>query len=180
MGEEKKDEGVKDEVKQEVKEEEKKEEGEVKEEDEKKEEEESEIEEVEEEAPKATLTDEDKQAKFLKPQHWKDLLDGVLNSNFSNFSIPDKSEGFDEVKYEWDNEAKSKQYLKNIVSEKKITSPMPELQPTEAFQAKMAEFQKITQEYEEKQREFKARPKPEEPIEAKPESEEPKEGEEKK
>merc|ERR1711920_885873 len=122
MGEDAPAEDAKTEVKEEVK-------AEVKTEDATKEEvkeEESEDEVMEDEPPKVSLTDEDKQTKFLKPQYFKDLLDGVMNANFSNFSIPDKSEGFDEVKYEWDNEAKSKQYLKSIVLEKKITCPMTE------------------------------------------------------
>merc|ERR1711957_384650 len=123
-------EDTKEEAKADDKTDEKKEE--VKEEEVKKEEEaEEEDEEMSAGPPKAALTEEELKTNFIKPTSRKDLLDWTLNASFGQFSIPEKAEGFDEVKYEWDDAAKSKQYLKTWVLERKITSRLEGIQPGE-------------------------------------------------
>lgn len=119
-------------------------------------------EEEEEEATepeKAELTDEEKKLRFRpKTDGFSDLTPGVLNTFFGKFSIPDKSEGFADVRFEWQNEAKSKAYLKKWVLERKRTSRMEELTPSQWFKEKSSEWQKLFQEWQTKQKAFKATP----------------------
>jgi len=86
----------------------------------------------------------------------KDLLDQVLAESFGDFSIPEKSEGFDEIKFEWQNEAKSGDYLNTWRKQKKISSRMDHLQVGEWFKTTSVAFQKQIDEWQAKQ---KAKPK---------------------
>merc|ERR1712194_569757 len=124
---------------------------EVKKEEEKKEEPESEDEVMADEPPPAVLTAEEKKTNFLAAPAQKDLLDSVLNAAFGSFSIPEKTEGFDEIKYEWDDAAKSKAYLKRWVLDRKITSRIEDIVPGEWFGNTLADFTKSTDEYQAKQ-----------------------------
>merc|ERR1712151_165558 len=54
----------------------------------------------------------------------------------------DKAEGFDELRFSWDNEKKSKEYLKNYVIEKKISSRVNGLNPTPWFRERVAAYEK--------------------------------------
>merc|ERR1712190_494196 len=96
---------TKEEVKEEVKEEEMKEES--KDEDMKEEEEE------ETEPPVVELTEEEKKQWFRKPAvgATSDLTSVVLSQSFGKFTIPDQDEGFDDLRFEWQNAAESKEYL---------------------------------------------------------------------
>uniref|UniRef100_A0A7S4QTC1 Uncharacterized protein n=1 Tax=Alexandrium monilatum TaxID=311494 RepID=A0A7S4QTC1_9DINO len=105
--------------------------------------------------PQAELTEEEKKLNF-KPCTVNDITAPLLNSTFHLFCMPEKEEGFDEVRYVWQNEAKSKEYLKKWVSEKKVTSRIEDLTPSEAFQTRLAEFKKTMQEMQAKQKEFKS------------------------
>merc|ERR1711920_546979 len=111
--------GSKEESKEEVKEESKEDAKEEAKEEPKKEEDEEEDDDMGDEPPKVELTEEDKKT-FFSPTQTKDLLDQVLAESFGNFSIPDKSEGFDEIKFEWQNEAKSGEYVNTWRKQKKI------------------------------------------------------------
>jgi len=146
-GEEKK-EAVQEEKKEEVKEEEKPKQ-EVKEEEKKEEEEEP-----EEPMPQAELTEEEKKLSFRQPVT-NDLTTQVLNAAFDQFCIPEKDEGFDEIRFAWQNEENSKAYLKKWVLERKITSRIEDLAPSEWFKTKVAEFQKANQEWQAKLKQFK-------------------------
>merc|ERR1712194_996914 len=142
-GEEKKEEEKKEDVKEEEKKEEKKEE--VKEEDkkeevkeekkeEKKEEEkkdeemkeEKKEEEKEEELPaepeKAELTEEEKNLWFL-PTNPPEMHNKHIDRNFAKFSVPEKAEGFDEVLFAWQDEAKAKEHFRAWLLEKKTHQP---------------------------------------------------------
>jgi len=105
--------------------------------------------------PQVELTEEEKKQNF-RPPVMTDITPHLLNSTFAQFCIPEKDEGFDEVRYEWQNEEKSKAYLKNWVLEKKITSRVEDLTPSESFQTKLAEFKKALQEWKDKVKAFKS------------------------
>merc|ERR1712196_239457 len=107
---------------EEKKEEEKKEE--PPKEEEKKEEEKKE--EPEEPPPVAELTEEEAKMKFVKHDN-PDLTDSMMDRFFADFSIPEKSEGFDEVKFEWDSVSKCKEFLRGFILEKKKTSRIDNL-----------------------------------------------------
>jgi len=164
--EEKKDEEMKDaeeEMKKRKKDEEKKDE-----EQEKEEEEEEEEGEEETEPKKAELTEEDKALKFRK-RDVPDVSSFVMNSAFADFSVPTKAEGFDEVIFAWEKKTGSTDYLKNWVLERKITSRMESLQPSDWFKEKYAAWQKVLGEWKVKQTEWEkkaGKPTPPDPKEA--------------
>mmetsp|Transcript_82653 Transcript_82653/g.198349 ORF Transcript_82653/g.198349 Transcript_82653/m.198349 type:complete len:899 (-) Transcript_82653:71-2767(-) len=151
--------------------------------------------EPEEPCPVAELTEEDKAKWFLK-KPVGDLSTWTLGGYFAKFSIPEKDEGFGDVRYAWSAETAAKEYLANFIRKNKITTKMEELQPGEWFKGKVGDWHKLLEEWRNKQREFQMRPaegqmeqeeaeapKEEEPKPegAAPEGEEaPKEGEEKK
>merc|ERR1712187_28541 len=144
MGEVKKEEVKKEEPQEEVKKEEEKKEDDIIPE--------SEEETMESEPPKAELTAEDKKQKFVVPTGQKDLTDAVMNQTFGFFAIPDKDEGFDEIKYEWDDEGKSKAYLKKWITNRKICGRIEDLVPGDGFNTELAAFNKSVDEYQAKQK----------------------------
>jgi len=138
-------------------EEEKKEEKE--EDEEKAEEEEQEDEEMEAEEPetppKVELTEEEKKMHF-KPADVKDLAPVVLSANFTNFSLPSKGEGFDDIRYEWSKGDKATEYLKQWILDRKINSRVEELKPSPWFYERLNKFQKVVAEWKAKQTEFRS------------------------
>merc|ERR1712060_935922 len=75
-------------------------------------------EEEEEKPPVVELTEEEKKVCF-RPPILNDLTNHVLSAAFSQFTIPTKAEGFDEIRFEWQGEQKSNDYLKKWVLDKK-------------------------------------------------------------
>ncbi|CAK0848696.1 unnamed protein product [Prorocentrum cordatum] len=138
-----------EEAKEEPKEEPKDEPKEEPKEEPKVEEAEEEEEEPDEPMPVAELTEEEK-AMCFKPVLVSDLAPRVLSSSFAKFSIPDKSEGFDEIIFEWEKEAASARYLKDRVLKLKTTSRIDDLVPGEWFKTTSGEFEKLQAECEEK------------------------------
>jgi len=67
----------------------------------------------------------------------------VMNSCFSQFTTPEKNEGFDDVRYEWDACEKAKEYLKVWVQNKKLNTRIEDLQPGQFFNTKNSEFGKL-------------------------------------
>eukprot|EP00933_Yihiella_yeosuensis_P032841 TRINITY_DN2649_c0_g3_i2.p1 TRINITY_DN2649_c0_g3~~TRINITY_DN2649_c0_g3_i2.p1 ORF type:complete len:922 (-),score=255.79 TRINITY_DN2649_c0_g3_i2:370-3036(-) len=110
---------------------------------------------MDEEPPKVELSDEEKKAWFWK-NPVPDLAAYLLNTSFQKFSLPEKSEGYDEIKYVWQTEAKSKQHFKEYVQHRKLTSRVEDLQPSDWFTAKWKTWQKTLQTYHAKQNSYKA------------------------
>jgi len=148
--EEAKEEPAKDEPKEEAKEEPKEE---AKEEA-KEEEEDEEPEEWEKEPPVVELTEEEKSTKF-QPKGTTDLTPAMLSAAYAKFSIPEKAEGFSDIKFEWDNEAASKSYLQKWVAEQKITCRIDSLQPGKWFKETSAAWTKVLREWQAKQKAYK-------------------------
>merc|ERR1712032_964412 len=115
-----------------------------KKEEEKKEESEEEEEVVEEpidETPPKVELDADERALWFAKSETPDLPPFVLNNNFAKFSLPEKDEGFDEIRYDWHKSAKAQEYMKEWVLEKKLGTKVENLQPGEWFNTKMSEWQ---------------------------------------
>jgi len=79
----------------------------------------------------------------------------VMSASFPHFTLPEKDEGFDEITYDWQPEDKSKEYLKQIVEERKITSRIEDLQPSEWFKTKYGDWQKAYSDWQAKQKDSK-------------------------
>lgn len=109
------------------------------------------------EPPKAEL-DQDEQNIWFTPKPVTDLVMSVFNASFSEFTLPEEEEDFEEVRYQWHDEVASKEYVKSWLSSKKITTRVEDLNPSEWFVARQAEWQKLQQEWQLKQREFRQDP----------------------
>lgn len=123
--------------------------------DEDKEEESEEELEDHQQAPKAELTVEERTQWFRK-HAVPDLAPYVLNISFEKFSLPEADEGFDQVKFDWLPEGKCQQYLTNWKLERKITTRIEDLVPSDWFHGKWKEWQKAIQGWHTKQNEFRA------------------------
>jgi len=106
------------------------------------------------EPPKVELSAEEKSTPFRKPAI-PDLTNWDLSSSFTNFTVPAADEGFDEVKYVWSSEAQCSSYLKDWVSQKKITTRIEDLHPGESFQQNYNAWQAQLMKWRLKQYEWK-------------------------
>eukprot|EP00933_Yihiella_yeosuensis_P040597 TRINITY_DN3491_c0_g1_i1.p1 TRINITY_DN3491_c0_g1~~TRINITY_DN3491_c0_g1_i1.p1 ORF type:complete len:979 (+),score=272.72 TRINITY_DN3491_c0_g1_i1:71-3007(+) len=109
----------------------------------------------EQDPPKVELTEEEKNQIFRKPVV-HDLSPSVLYANFKKFTLPEKDEGFDEIRYEWQKESKAQQHFIGWINEIKQDARIEDLQPSDWFQNKWKEWQKILQTWHAKQNQFKA------------------------
>lgn len=107
--------------------------------------------------PAAELSDEEKKMFFPKRDH-ADLTATALASALSHVSIPDAAEGFDKIEYVWDAEKAAKEYLRSWASERKITTRIEDLQPSEWFKEKFGDWQKALQNWQLLQKEYKSDP----------------------
>eukprot|EP00929_Paragymnodinium_shiwhaense_P041190 TRINITY_DN213_c1_g1_i2.p1 TRINITY_DN213_c1_g1~~TRINITY_DN213_c1_g1_i2.p1 ORF type:complete len:750 (-),score=337.98 TRINITY_DN213_c1_g1_i2:95-2344(-) len=114
--------------------------GEEKKEEENKNEEKKE-EEEETEPPKVELTEEEEKMTFVK-QDVPDITSLVLDASYASFSIPEKAEGFDDVKFEWEKEGQCKDSLRAWILEKKKTSKIDNLVAGEWFKTQTTEWNK--------------------------------------
>eukprot|EP00439_Symbiodinium_sp_Y106_P082149 s312_g21.t1 len=97
------------------------------------------------EPPKVELTEEEEKMSFLPK-----------GAAFANFTIPEKDEGFDEIKFIWQEEEQSKEYLRKWVLETKLTTRIEDLQPSQDFKDKYAAWQKSYSELQGKQKAWRA------------------------
>ncbi|CAE7495637.1 unnamed protein product, partial [Symbiodinium pilosum] len=145
--------------KSEVKDEEMKEEGaEVKEE--AKEEADAQMKEEpkDEEAPPVAELDEEESRLWFLPRTCSDMVSVAFNSTFADFTLPDESENFSEIRYEWAGEVASKDYMKSWMQAKKITTRVEDLFPDESFTNRVLDWQRAQGEWQFRQKEFKADP----------------------
>lgn len=113
-------------------------------------------EEEDEPRPVATLTDEEKLQWFPK-KRTPDIQPLTLSRCFARFSLPEKEEGFDEVRYAWSQAGPSKDYLKAWILKQKITTKVEDLQPSEWFRSKWMEWLKVLQTWHTRQNDYKDR-----------------------
>merc|ERR1712113_1300827 len=99
-------------------------------------------------------TAEEKRQWFRKPTT-PDLTAYHLSSNFGKFTIPEKDEGVDEIKYLWSKEERCKDYLKCWIRDRKATARIEDLQPGEWFHTKWKNWQETLQSWREKQNSHK-------------------------
>merc|ERR1712176_1426938 len=132
MGEEKKEDAVK-----------------VDESDETEEEPEEEVED-DEKPPKVELTAEDKACPFRKLPV-KDLTPYDFSTSFTNFTIPEGDEGFDDIKYEWlKTPTKCKAFMTDYKLSRKISTRIEDLQPSTWFTQEFKKWQLTLQKWHSK------------------------------
>lgn len=111
---------------------------------------------VDEDPPKVELTADEKKLSFRKLKE-SDVTLYPLNTTFQKFSIPEKDEGFDDVRYEWNKNKEAAAYLKKWILDRKQTSRVEDLVPSSTFKTKWAAWQKNLQTWKRKQNEYKAK-----------------------
>merc|ERR1712232_892256 len=104
----------------------------------------------------AKKEEEAKKQRFFAHKTIPDLAQGVLNKWFGKFSIPEKTEGFDDVRFEWDDDEASKAYLQKWVRDKKKTTKVDNLVPGEWFRDTFKAFGAQFAAWQAKQKEYKA------------------------
>merc|ERR1712136_90284 len=103
--------------------------------------------------PIVELSEEERNMWFRTPTT-PDLSSLVLSQSFAHFTVPESDEGFDVIRYEWQDADASKEYLRKWVLEKKLTSRIEDLQPSPWFQERLAAWHKAIAEWMKKQKEF--------------------------
>merc|ERR1712060_766171 len=78
-----------------------------------------------------------------------------LGTSFTNFTLPTKEEGFDDVKYEWDKKTKCAGYVKDWILHRKLTTRVEDIQPSEWFTQQHGAWQQQLQKWHLKQAEWK-------------------------
>lgn len=111
---------------------------------------------VEEDPPKATLTAEEKNIVFRK-QKVPDLTLYLLNTSFPKYTLPERGEGFEEIRYAWSKDAAASKYLKKWILDKKQTSRVEDLLPSEWFKSKLKAWKENTATWTQKQKDYKAK-----------------------
>eukprot|EP00428_Durinskia_dybowskii_P082266 CAMPEP_0170439762 /NCGR_PEP_ID=MMETSP0117_2-20130122/45962_1 /TAXON_ID=400756 /ORGANISM="Durinskia baltica, Strain CSIRO CS-38" /LENGTH=1526 /DNA_ID=CAMNT_0010700115 /DNA_START=162 /DNA_END=4743 /DNA_ORIENTATION=+ len=124
------------------------------EEEEEEDEEPEEPEEPEQDPPKVTL-DVDEKTLVHRPVTTPDLAPLVMSANFAQFSLPEESEGFDHIRYDWSKGAKADEYLKQWKISRKTNSRVEELRPSAWFHQRVQQWQQATQEWRQKVSEWK-------------------------
>merc|ERR1719161_356355 len=142
--------GEKFEEEEEEKEEEEK--PEDKEESEEEEKEDEPMNEAEEDPPKVELDADEKKQIFRTPPV-PDLPPNILNKIFAKFTLPDKSEGFEDIQYEWGSEKKASEYIKKWITDRKLSTPVEDIKPGQWFKTKWAAKSKPTLAVKEKEKE---------------------------
>lgn len=104
--------------------------------------------------PEVTLTKEEEKAWFATGST-PDIVVQVLNQSFPQFTLPEKPDGFDEIRYEWHTEEESRDYLKKWIIMKKRITRVEDLQPSEWFGIKLSEWQKVMEDWRGKQDSWK-------------------------
>merc|ERR1712190_397030 len=80
-----------------------------------------------------------------------DMDEKELGRIFGTFTLPEKTEGFDEVKFVWQNQAKSTEYLKAWIKERKLNQRVEDLQPGSWFKEQWSEWDKLLQNWKQTQ-----------------------------
>eukprot|EP00435_Cladocopium_sp_Y103_P007352 s1653_g2.t1 len=96
------------------------------------------------------------EADFL-PSSKMEVSDKVLAHELKNFSLPDKAEGFDEIRYEWADEAGAKAGLLQWLREQKARRIVEGLSPGEWFEKKFKDWKEMRRVFQNGQREFSLR-----------------------
>ncbi|CAJ1427927.1 unnamed protein product, partial [Effrenium voratum] len=113
--------------------------------------------EPEQQLPVAELDEEEQKLWFL-PRPVTDMVPTVFNSTFMDFSLPTDEEDFAEIRYEWATELVSKEYMRSWMQAKKITTRVEDINCSETFTNRVFEWQRLQNEWQVKQKDFKSDP----------------------
>eukprot|EP00929_Paragymnodinium_shiwhaense_P105015 TRINITY_DN6990_c0_g1_i4.p1 TRINITY_DN6990_c0_g1~~TRINITY_DN6990_c0_g1_i4.p1 ORF type:complete len:868 (+),score=275.04 TRINITY_DN6990_c0_g1_i4:102-2705(+) len=107
-----------------------------------------------EEPPPAELTAKEKE-QVHRVHPFPDLNSVTLVSSFPIFSLPCDEEGFNRVDYEWLKEDQAKEYVSKWKKQKKMTTKVEDINPSEFFVRKHLDWQRTLSEWQAKQKAWK-------------------------
>mmetsp|Transcript_74141 Transcript_74141/g.206076 ORF Transcript_74141/g.206076 Transcript_74141/m.206076 type:complete len:881 (+) Transcript_74141:79-2721(+) len=119
------------------------------------EEKEEEQEVVEEPPPSVSLTAEEQKQLFRK-NPVPDISAYVLSTSFTKFAMPERDEGFDEIRYDWQKLDGCRDCIRRWVQERKMTTRIEDLTPSDWFATRWKEWQKGLQSWHSRQTQHKA------------------------
>eukprot|EP00928_Gymnodinium_smaydae_P007295 TRINITY_DN12642_c0_g1_i1.p1 TRINITY_DN12642_c0_g1~~TRINITY_DN12642_c0_g1_i1.p1 ORF type:complete len:849 (-),score=205.53 TRINITY_DN12642_c0_g1_i1:276-2822(-) len=105
----------------------------------------------------AVLSAEEEASAWYKKSRLPDLKEHVVDKHFVDFSLPQKSDGFEEVRFPWENAAACKARMEKFVTHKKLTARIDDLKPSSWFSDKMAAWQKALHSWQMKATEFRSK-----------------------
>lgn len=88
----------------------------------------------------AKLTPEEENIWFRKGT--VEFSQSLIDKIYAHFTIPEKTEGFDDVRFDWDKMEGCKKRLSDYITVKKVTARMDDLIPSMGFVDKHKEWQK--------------------------------------
>ncbi|CAJ1460819.1 unnamed protein product [Effrenium voratum] len=88
------------------------------------------------------LTEDEKKCWFRKKEV-PDLASKEMSSTYEKFSLPSKEEGCDELLYMWYKAPQCQQYLEKWVLDRKLVQRVEDLQPSDWFRGKHAEWNRV-------------------------------------
>merc|ERR1719498_1049741 len=91
------------------------------------------------EAPKVSLTAEEKAIKFFDHK-LKDLTEKELALTFTRFTLPESGE-FDKVQYAWAKEKDASSYVKDWILQRKLTTRVEDIAPGAAFKERSKKWE---------------------------------------
>mmetsp|Transcript_49219 Transcript_49219/g.138973 ORF Transcript_49219/g.138973 Transcript_49219/m.138973 type:complete len:854 (-) Transcript_49219:210-2771(-) len=100
------------------------------------------------------LTEEEKACWYRKSKV-PDLTAQTLSKCFTQFSLPTREEGFDDVAFKWQGQDACAKILTDLILEKKRTQRVDDLQPGAEFKEQAQKWQKALQDWKREQSEWK-------------------------
>ncbi|CAE6965614.1 unnamed protein product [Symbiodinium sp. CCMP2592] len=110
---------------------------------------------MEETPPKAELTEEEK-AVIFRPFEAPDVSDWILVQALADMTLPEKTEGFENVSYMWSARGKAETYFKEWKLTKKLTTRIEDLVVGEWFNQRMNAWKDPWSVWRQKQSTWKA------------------------
>lgn len=89
-----------------------------------------------------TLTEAEKRACFQSRNGIPDLATTVVNTGSSGFSLPSEDEAFDSIRFEWLRGPEAATHLQQWIRDRKMTTRVEDLQPSEWFRTQWVAWQK--------------------------------------
>lgn len=100
------------------------------------------------------LTEDEKKI-WYRSSSLSEIPEHILAKVFVSFSLPEKTEGFDDIKFLWQPESNCAKHLTEYILSRKLTSRVDDLQPGEWFKTNSKEFQTWFASLKKRQNEWK-------------------------
>lgn len=100
------------------------------------------------------LSEEEKASSFRKTK-LPDMTAKALTKAYASFSLPEKTEGFDTIKYDWAQAPACAEFLRKYLLEQKVSQLAEDLTPSVWFKDLLTEWQKTIGDWRKKASEWK-------------------------